>query len=90
MEIKVLETQSWSQKYEYLVDTYAGITPRMRKSQDVVIKSIEHVVNSSYRMSGENATNTNDIVSKQAVMKDIHKLEIPSIIPEVKTKKPYY
>ena len=37
----------------------------MRKSQDVVIKSIEHAVCSSYRISGENATNTEDIVSKQ-------------------------
>jgi hypothetical protein len=73
--------------YEYLVDKYAGITPGMRKSQDVVIKSIEHAVCSSYRISGENATNTEDIVSKQAVMKDIHKLEIPAIIPEVKVKK---
>jgi len=59
----------------------------MRKSQDVVIKSIEHAVEASYRISGENATNTEDIVSKQAVMKDIHKLEIPAIIPKVKTKK---
>jgi hypothetical protein len=73
--------------YEYLADKYAGITPGMRKSQDVIIKSIEHAVDSSYRISGENATNTNDIVSKQAVMKDIHKLEIPVIMPEIKVKK---
>jgi hypothetical protein len=73
--------------YEYLADKYAGITPGMRKSQDVVIKSVEHAVDSSYRISGENATNTNDIVSKQAVMKDIHKLEIPNIMPKIKVKK---
>ena len=56
----------------------------MRKGQDVVIKSIEHAVEASYRISGENATNIEDIVSKQAVMKDIHKLEIPAIITKVK------
>ncbi len=74
-------------RYEFLVDKYAGITPGMRKSQDVVIKSIEHAIDSSYRISGENATNTEDIVSKQAVMKDIHKLDIPLIEPKVKKKK---
>lgn len=72
--------------YEYLTDKYAGITPGMRKSQDVVIRSIESAIESSYRISGEKATNTDDIVSKQAVMKDIHKLEIPVILPDVKKK----
>jgi len=64
-----------------------GITPNMRKSEDVTIKALENANDSSYRLSGENATHTEDIISKQTVMKEIHKLDIPWIIPEVKEKK---
>jgi hypothetical protein len=59
----------------------------MRKSEDVVIEALKHVVDSSYRISGEHATNTDDIISKQAIMKDVHRLEIPVLIPSVKKKK---
>ena len=41
----------------------------------------------SYRLSGEKATATDDVVSKQAVMKEIHDLDIPKIIPELKEKR---
>lgn len=74
-------------EYEYLADKAFGITEHMRKSEDVSIKIIENAVDMSYRLSGEKATATGDIVSKQAVMKEIHSLDIPKIIPELKEKR---
>lgn len=74
-------------KYEYLADKAMGITKNMRKSEDVTIRALESANDISYRISGENATNTDDIVSKQAVMREIHKLEIPWIIPNINKKK---
>jgi len=74
-------------KCVYLADEACGITPNMRKSEDVVVEGLKHVIDSSYRISGEHATNTEDIISKQAVMKDIHSLEIPDFIPPVRSKK---
>lgn len=71
----------------YLADQAMGITPNMRKSEDVTIKALENACDSSYRISGENATHTDDIISKQTVMKEIHKLDIPWVIPEVEEKK---
>lgn len=76
-----------TKEYIYLADQAMGITPNMRKSEDVTIKAIENANDSSYRLSGKNATHTEDIISKQTVMKEIHKLEIPWIIPEVNEKK---
>ena len=73
--------------YEYLTDQACGITPNMRKSDDVVVKAIENVVTNSYKLSGKNATNTDDIVSKQAIMKEVHELEVPTIIPKIKSKR---
>lgn len=74
-------------EFIHLADKACGITKKMRKSDDVVAKGLEHVIDSSYRISGENATATEDIISKQAVMKDVHTLEIPAILPEIKEKK---
>lgn len=70
-------------EFKHLIDEACGITKKMRKSDDVVAESIKHVIESSYRVSGENATATDDIISKKAVMKDVHELEIPKIIPEL-------
>jgi hypothetical protein len=74
-------------EFIYLADKACGITKNMRKSEDVVTQAIKHVVDSSYRLSGEHATNTEDIISKQAIMKDVHSLEIPALLPVVKKKK---
>ncbi|PKM53668.1 MAG: hypothetical protein CVV00_11365 [Firmicutes bacterium HGW-Firmicutes-5] len=73
--------------YIYLADQACGITKNMRKSEDVVIEALNHVTDSSYRISGEHAVKTDDVISKQAIMKDIHSLEIPTLIPIVKKKK---
>jgi hypothetical protein len=74
-------------EYIFLADKACGITKNMRKSEDVVTQAIKHVVDSSYRLSGEHATNTEDIISKQAIMKEVHRLQIPALIPLVKKKK---
>lgn len=71
----------------YLADKAAGIKTHMRISNDVVIKAIENVVDSSYKLSGENAVYTEDIISKQAVMKQVHELEIPEVKKTLREKK---
>lgn len=45
---------------------------------------IKHAVENSYRFSGEHATATDDIVSKQAIMKNLQELDIPAVIPNIK------
>jgi len=52
----------------------------MRISNDVVINAIENAVDTSYRASGKLAANTVDVISKQAVIKQIHEVEIPIIV----------
>ena len=74
-------------EYTYLADQACGITKNMRKSEDVVIEAIKHASDSSYRISGEHAVKTDDVISKQAVMKDIHAIEISAMIPQIKKKK---
>lgn len=89
-EIKYRRTYFKSKEtgeYIYLADKACGITKNMRKSEDVVVEGIKHVIDSSYRISGEHATNTEDIISKQAIMKDVHEIEVPVLIPRVKKKK---
>lgn len=71
----------------YLTDRATGIEPHMRISNDVVIKALDNVADSSYRLSGENAVYTDDIISKQSVMKQVHELEIPEVKACVKEKK---
>jgi hypothetical protein len=89
-EIKYKRTYFKSKEtgeFIFLADKACGITKNMRKSEDVVIEAIKHVVDTSYRISGEHATHTEDIISKQAVMKEVHSLEIPALIPFVKKKR---
>ncbi|WP_066495576.1 ISLre2 family transposase [Abyssisolibacter fermentans] len=79
-EVKYKRTYFKSKKTgerEYLADKAVGINSHMRISDDVVVKTLENVADYSYRLSGENATNTEDIISKQAVLKQVHDLEIP-------------
>jgi hypothetical protein len=72
--------------FVHLADEACGITKKMRKSDDVVVEGIKHAIESSYRFSGEHATATDDIISKQAIMKDIHELDIPNVIPLFKKR----
>jgi hypothetical protein len=60
---------------KYLVDELAGIDPHDRVSADVVINAIEEATQSSYRKAGTKAAYDSDI-SKQAVMKKVHEIEV--------------
>lgn len=71
----------------YLADKAVGITPHMRISNDVVINALENAADSSYRASGEKAVYTDDIISKQAVMKQVHEIEIPKKLQEINKEK---
>jgi len=74
-------------EYVFLADKAVGITKNMRKSEDVSMKILENAADMSYRLSGKKATKTEDEVSKQAVMKEIHDLEIPKVKPKLKNGK---
>jgi hypothetical protein len=73
-------------KRKYLLDELVGIGPHDRVTADVVINVIDEAIDSSYRKGGERATYIED-VSKQAVMKKIHELEIIEEEIEVKEKR---
>lgn len=60
---------------KYLVDELAGISPHDRVSADVVINAIEEATQSSYRKAGTKVAYDSDL-SKQAVMKKVHEIEI--------------
>jgi hypothetical protein len=60
---------------KYLVDELAGIKPHDRVSADVVINALEEATQSSYRKAGTKVAYDNDL-SKQAVMKKVHEIEI--------------
>lgn len=62
-------------KRKYLVDELVGIKPHDRMSADVVIKTLDEAIESSYKKAGEKAS-YEDEVSKQAVMNKVHTAEV--------------
>jgi len=60
---------------KYLVDDISGINPHDRVSADVVINAIEEATQSSYRKAGTKVAYDSDL-SKQTVMKKVHKIEV--------------
>ncbi|MEA1975155.1 MAG: UPF0236 family protein [Bacillota bacterium] len=89
-EIRYEKTYHISKKTServHLVDRFIGIKPHTRISDDVVINAIENAIDTSYNSSGKLATNTEDVISKQAVMKQIHEVEIPKENSARKEKK---
>jgi hypothetical protein len=63
---------------KYLVDELAGINPHGRVSADVVINAIEEATQSSYRKAGTKVAYDSDL-SKQAVMKKVHEIEVVDV-----------
>ncbi len=59
----------------YLVDKLAGIKTHDRVSADVVINALEEATQSSYRRAGTKVAYDSDL-SKQAVMKKVHEIEV--------------
>lgn len=60
---------------KYLVDEVVGINPHDRVSADVVISALEEATQSSYRKAGAKVAYDSDL-SKQAVMKKVHEIEV--------------
>jgi hypothetical protein len=60
---------------KYLVDEISGINPHERLSADVVINAIEEATQSSYRKAGTKVAYDSEL-SKQAVMKKVHEIEV--------------
>ncbi len=71
----------------HLLDRVLGVTPNTKKTEDVVERILEHAIHNSYRLSGEDATFTEDVVSKQTVMNVLKKQEIPDAI-EIRKDRP--
>lgn len=61
----------------YLLDRIMNLEKHARMTEDTVVRILTEAANSCYRKSGEQASFTEDHVSKQAVMKKIHKLKFP-------------
>lgn len=60
---------------KYLVDEISGIKPHDRVSADVVINAVEEATESSYQKAGLKVAYEGEI-SKQAVMKKVHEIEV--------------
>lgn len=74
-------------KRQHLTDKLVGVNPHDKMSSDVVISALEEAVESTYRKAGEKASYTEEI-SKQAVMKKVHKIKVnePELQVEEKRK----
>jgi hypothetical protein len=72
---------------KYLVDELVGINPHDRVSADVVINALEEATQSSYRRAGTKVAYDSDL-SKQAVMKKVHEIEVVDVpYPNTEKKK---
>lgn len=75
-----------NKEYKHLVDEIAGLEPHDRVSTDVVITTIEEAIESSYKKAGRKAS-YEDEITKQAVMKKVHGIEIKDAPINNKEKK---
>lgn len=64
----------------HLLDRAIGVTSNTKKTADVVERILDHACNSSYKISGEYATYTNDLVSKQTVMNVLRHQDNPDAV----------
>lgn len=67
--------------------------PLQELQREIIAETIENIDDvyrkSKYRTDRyviERSNDSNSFISKQAIMKDVHSLEIPALIPEVKQK----
>ena len=72
--------------YAYLLDKEMHLESHVRVTEDAEAKALEEALESSYKKGGEKASISDDVISKQAVMKKIHKLEFPPL-PKAKELK---
>lgn len=81
---KTLYKNKYTGKSCYLLDQLMGLEHHARITEDAEARILEEASQTSYRKGGENASITGDIVSKEAVMNKIHRLEFPRLEPEEK------
>ena len=89
---KTLFKNKHTGEHEYLLDRVMGIEKHARLTEDAEAKLLEEAVQTSYRRGGENASLTEDAVSKETVMNKIHSLRFPKTEaqPEKKALKYLY
>lgn len=63
----------------YLLDREMKLESHLRVTEDAEAKALQEAVESSYKKGGENASISDDVISKQAIMKKIHRLEFPPL-----------
>lgn len=87
---KTLFKNKFTGEHEYLLDRVMGIEKHARMTEDAEAKLLEEAVETSYRKGGENASISDDVVSKETVMNKIHVLEFPKIEPQSEKKSLKY
>lgn len=83
---KTLFKNKFTGQHEYLLDRIMGIEKHARMTEDAEAKLLEEAVETSYRKGGENASISDDAVSKETVMNKIHALEFPKAEPQPEKK----
>ena len=83
---KTLFKNKFTGEHEYLLDRIMGIEKHARMTEDAEAKLLEEAVETSYRKGGENASISDDVVSKETVMNKIHVLEFPKAEPQTEKK----
>lgn len=83
---KTLFKNKFTGKHEYLLDRIMGIEKHARMTEDAEARLLEEAVHTSYKKGGENATITEDVVSKETVMNKIHGLQFPKAQPQPEKK----
>lgn len=73
-------------QYEYLLDRIMGLEKHARMTEDAEAKILEEAVQTSYRRGGENASMTDEVVSKETVMNKLHVLTFPKTEPQPEKK----
>ena len=77
-------------EYCYLLDKAMGLHAHERMTEDAEAALLKEAVESSYRKGGENASITDETVSKETVMNKIHRLEFPKVESQAEKKQVKY
>lgn len=73
-------------EYEYLLDRIMSLEKHARLTEDAEAQLLKEAVQTSYRRGGENASISEDAVSKETVMNKIHALHFPKAEPQKEKK----
>lgn len=68
----------------YLLDQLMGLGHHARMTEDAEARILKEASESSYQKGGANASIKGDVISKEAVMNKLHRLEFPTLKAEEK------